>query len=537
MRKSALGLYISKNMAGIDRRTFIRTLPPLLAGITVPRKVISKVKKSSAKINLLFIMTDQQRCDTIAYGGNPIIKTPNLDCLAKEGAYFENAYSNCPICVPARVVILTGHSTHSSGVKGNNERKKKDLPDLPTFDSILSENRYHTEYYGKWHAPKKFTSTYKYIKENLGLSEAGTFREYLDKHVPARPVKDNELLDKRTRRPYTPIPLDSRYGFVSKKSGKKGEKKHSQSGTYGRLNIPAEHCQAAFTAKETLQAIEKCRNNQPFSITCSIDPPHPPMVIPEPYFSMYDPEKIPVPESINDKFDNAPYTIKEKYTKSNPYRIAKNIRQMTSIYYGMVSNLDFWIGRILDELKRLNLEKNTLVIFTSDHGEMLGDHGMHGKVKMYEGSAHIPLIMRLPGVIPDGVRISTPVSHVDIFSTILDYLDMPEHPSEGRSLKTLIDKGKDPVDYCVSEWKEASPVMIRIKNWKLILYMPRKRSKGKTNALYFLKADPHEMNNLIGRNPEKKKYSKIFEAIKKRLVKRCEKINHPCLESIKKIKI
>lgn len=524
-------------MAKIDRRIFIRTLPLFVAGISLPYKAVSKIKKSSAKINLLFIMTDQQRWDTISYGGTPIIKTPNLDRLAKEGAYFENAYSNCPICVPTRVVIFTGHSTHSSGVRGNNELKKKNLPDLPTFDSILSENRYHTEYYGKWHAPKKFASTYKYIKMNRDLTETGTYRRYLDKHVPARSLKDNELLEKRTRRAYTPIPLDPNYKSAFSRSGGKKNGKSSQSDTYGRLNIPAEHCQTAFTAKEILQALKRCGKKKPFSITCSIDPPHPPMVIPEPYFSMYDLEKMVVPPSINDKLDNAPYAIKEKYAKSNPYRNAKNIRQMTTIYYGIISNLDYWVGRILDELKKMKMEKNTLVIFTSDHGEMLGDHGMHGKVKMYEGAAHIPLIMRMPKVIRKGARISTPVSHVDLFSTILDYLDIPEHPSEGRSLRKLIDGKKDPVDFSVSEWKELSPAMIRVKNWKLILYSSKKMKRGSMNALYDLKDDPHEMNNLIAGDTGRKKYSKILEAIKKRLVKWCEKIHHPQLESIKKIKL
>jgi arylsulfatase A-like enzyme len=129
------------------------------------------------------------------------------------------------------------------------------------------------------------------------------------------------------------------------------------------------------------------------------------------------------------------------------------------------------VGQILAKLKQLGLEKRTLVIFTSDHGEMLGDHGLHSKMVLYEGSAHIPLLMRLPGVIDAGAAVVAPVSHVDLFATILDYLKMPSSPSEGRCLRKLIDGDHDDgPDYCVSEWgsRGGPTLMLRTKDWKYI---------------------------------------------------------------------
>ena len=116
---------------------------------------------------------------------------------------------------------------------------------------------------------------------------------------------------------------------------------------------------------------------------------------------------------------------------------------MSSIYYGMISEVDDWVGKILKRLDELGLADHTLVIFTSDHGEMLGDHGLHSKMVFYEGSAHVPLLMRLPGVIPAGTVVRTPASQLDMFATILEYLNQPAHPSAGQSLRPCIEGTAD----------------------------------------------------------------------------------------------
>jgi len=122
------------------------------------------------------------------------------------------------------------------------------------------------------------------------------------------------------------------------------------------------------------------------------------MALPKPYYGMYPADSIPVPASLNDQGENSPYW-RQQSRDAGPYRDPQKVRQMMSDYYGLVTEVDDWIGKILNRLDELGLADNTLVIFTSDHGEMLGDHGVHSKMKFFEGAAHIPLLMRLPGVI------------------------------------------------------------------------------------------------------------------------------------------
>lgn len=196
--------------------------------------------------------------------------------------------------------------------------------------------------------------------------------------------------------------------------------------------------------------------------------------------------EISVPASLNESGNNSPYI--DRSAKERPgYRDAQNIQQMTSIYYGMVSEVDDWVGRILRRLDELGLAQNTLVIFTSDHGEQLGEHGLHGKFVFHEGSVHVPLLMRLPDIIPAGTVVPALTSHIDLFPTILDYLDRPGHKSEGRNLRPLIggrEKGEQRI--AVSEWpSNAIPgFMLRAGRWKLLY--GRSADANSLDALYDL---------------------------------------------------
>lgn len=263
-----------------------------------------KIDKKNDKPNLLFIMTDQQRFDAMSCAGNTVLKTPNLDRIAREGVIFKSNYSANPVCVPSRAILLTGRSSENVNVRGNGDYSSKDVPEVPTFDRILKKNGYAAEYYGKWHTPYQFTDCY------------------------------------------------------------------------------------------------------------------------DPYYSMYPPESIPIPESINDPMTDSPCKDRGNDKDELRYKDGENIQHMSSIYYGMVREIDDKVGEILNKLDELGLAENTLVVFTSDHGEMLGDHGMHSKSIFYEGGAHVPLLMRFPGRIKAGTVVEEPVSTMDVSSTILDYLGM-----------------------------------------------------------------------------------------------------------------
>jgi arylsulfatase A-like enzyme len=507
------------------------------------------------KPNVLIIMTDQQRWDALGYAGNTEIKTPNMNRLAKEGAWFKNAYSACPVCVPARSAILTGHTIFNLKVLGNNDIDNDDIPNFPTFDQILSDNGYRTEYYGKWHVPYKFASKYnnvvkttnKSTKTNVQTSVQG-FREYLDKlGVPAREATGNELIDGMSLRPYTPLPIDALYGIKpevesEENGGKKGKKKPStsQSQNFGILHSPANASLAAYEGTEALEALKKMKPGKTFSLTCSFGPPHPPFVVPAEYAAMYNPDQLSVPASINDQLLNAPYQ-RGKAAFDKRFQNPEMVKQMKQVYYAMVTQVDEWVGQLLDELDRKGLTKNTLVVFVSDHGEMMGDHGLNSKNKMYEGSVHVPLIIRFPGVIPAGTIVSTPVSHLDIFASILDYTGMKTPGNDGRSLRNLVDGKADNCDYAVSTWgqiKNGGPFMIRKGDWKMILYLKMSDKKqDTTQALYNLKSDPFEMDNLIGTNPEKAKYEKIAGELKQTLKDWMIKTKTPYLNELENTKL
>ena len=547
----------------LTRRGFLRTAGVASAMAALPRRGPSAAAAPPKDaVNLLFIMTDQQRFDALGRAGNPVLRTPHLDSLARDGVYFENAYSNCPICVPARAVMLTGHTIESVGVRGNGDCGPTDGADVPTFDGVLARHGYHTEYYGKWHTPFKYAATYKNAVRQTGKhsrgaaagGQAAAYKAYVTKHVQPRQPRKGELLDKGSGRPYAPDRLDWRYGIdaaefekrmrdakrAARRAGRdpkrakpKGLDLASQAGSYGCLDVPPAHTRTAFVAGEVLAALDRVKD-KPFSLTCSFGPPHPPMILPKPYYGLYPAKDIRPPQSNDDPMTNSPYAARAAQGEMKRYRNKAHVRQMMSNYYGMVAEVDHWVGQVLAKLKRLGLDERTLVIFTSDHGEMLGDHGLHSKMVLYEGSAHIPLLLRLPGVIPGGAVVAAPVSHVDLFATILDYLKMPARRSDGRSLRKLIEGRRDRgPDYCVAEWgaRGGPTLMVRTRDWKYITSHAPKSAA--VDALYDLRSDPHEMTNLIGKNPGKADHVKQARAMKARLVEWLTRIRSPRLAGVK----
>ena len=251
--------------------------------------------------------------------GNKIIKTPNLDRLAAGGARFTRMYSSCPVCVPARTVILTGHSCISNNLLTKpGDSHRADLPTFPTFDSDPGSSRAatHGEDYGKHRDARmkrqasinrngvKWVNGKKPPGSRAELNESQAFKKYLDENVPQRPLQPGEQLANMYDRPYRPDPLDGSYGLPPEKvqqlmrSREAGNAAQVGQGfSYGLLDVPPEHTMAAYTVKEGLEALDRLKDG-PFTLTVSIGPPHPPMVLPKPYYGMYPAADMPVPQSI-----------------------------------------------------------------------------------------------------------------------------------------------------------------------------------------------------------------------------------------------
>ncbi len=503
------------------------------------------------KKNLLFIITDQQQYKAMSIAGNPVLKTPNLDRLAKEGAFFKNAYTPVAVCGPARSSILTGMIAEHTGVNTNDKTYYYDeepVMTTPTFDEILTENGYHCEYYGKWHAmtnhaniyrnPKQYTKDGDYIFDHGGQNKI--YMDYLNKVYPQPELKEEEFYDTFVKRAYKPNPLDSYYG-ESYEDVKKDEKnRRSQPDQHGELMVPAEHSFTAYQAKEAIKAITRLKDTT-FSITLSLHMPHAPMTPTQPYHGMYPVEEMQPPVSIHDDMENSPYENANGRLGLPEYSEEDKIKHMISNYYGLITEIDNWIGEVLATLDKNNLLENTLVIFVSDHGEMLGAHGLREKNVFYEESSHIPLIIRLPEEIKEGKIVDGYISTVDLFSTILDYLDIKKnYPSDGTSLRELIEgRETDHGDYVVTEWDYRGPVapnyMVVKDGWKLMI--PYTKESSVINALYDLNTDPHEMNNLLGKNPEREKYEDKAAELKSSLLEWLRKNNSKHYEGVKSRKL
>ncbi len=490
----------------------------ILAGIfSVPALFNIPISAQETRPNLLFIMTDQQRFDTIrAVGKYEFLNTPNLDRLASEGVMFTHAYTPCAVSAPARSCILTGQLVEHTGVL-TNELVAKDHPDtdftdLPTFDRLLSDAGYYSEYHGKWHAPRQWTDCYVGFdsRGNETKKHRDRVRElYADKEYPDGVLQDNSMFGL----PYMPDPIDRRVLRGYDGQGRLfpeelAKRKHAQPDNHGMLFIDDSLSNTASQAKQAIQALFRAKESgKPFNITLSINYPHAPMLPTPGYHGMYRPDEMPVPASIADPMTDSPYTVQNGRKALPEYGDPELIKYMMSAYFGLVSEIDHWVGEVLDALERTGAADNTLVIFMSDHGEMLGAHGMREKNMFYEESARVPLIIRFPGRIEPG-RVDSNVSTLDLFATIMDYMGIDSGSRDGESLRRFIEGSSDN-DIVVTEWlyngtKQPSHMIVDGK-WKLFLNYSSESTV--IPVLYNLEEDPNEMNNLIGAsNPEREKY-------------------------------
>jgi arylsulfatase A-like enzyme len=309
------------------------------------------------------------------------------------------------------------------------------------------------------------------------------------------------------------------------------KRKLSQADIHGVLDLPADYTITAVQGKQTIDALERLKNEQ-FIVTCSFHCPHVPITPSEPYASMYKAGEMAIPMSIQDKRENSPYNPGKI---EPPYNEKEKVQYMTANYYAFVTEIDDWVGKILNKLDELKLTENTLVIFVSDHGEMLGAHGMRGKFNFYEESVRVPFLFRFPGKIKPGQIVSTPVSVLNIFPTILDYAGLKTIATDGYSLKGVMEGTESPkYDFAVSEWdwhnENVPSIMIRTDKWKL---MTTHRKDGKNvEALFDLKTDPFEINNLLGNNPERLKYKQTTEELRSKLVGYLKEVNYPLVKGI-----
>lgn len=417
-----------------------------------------------APANILLIHSDQHRFDCVGANGHPFIGTPHLDRLAREGVNFTHAFTPNPLCVPERNCLLNGQwSSENLCIANHDTEAARASPHhLPTFSQRLNEAGYSLGYVGKWHVDRERTALDIGFHEYIGLGEYVRWR---------------------AGRGLPPMPESNRW--------------------FGEVDpgIRPEDSRLAWGADHTIRLLERAaERSEPFFIRWDPVEPHLPNVVPEPYNSMYPPADIPPWPSFSDDFRGKPY-IQAQQLRS--WKIQdwtwREWAPIVGRYLGEISLMDAQIGRILDALARLGLEKDTLVIYTSDHGDMCGGHRMIDKhFILYDDVVRVPLMMRWPGRIAAGTSCDAFVSHaVDLARTFCEVAEVPVPETfRGLSLLPLMTgtggNGRDDIfsAYHGNQFGLYSQRMVRDRRWKYVWNLTAE------DELYDLAADPAELRNL-----------------------------------------
>ncbi len=443
--------------------------------------------------NLLFIFTDQQRQDTLRVYGNEIMNTPYLDGLAAQSVVFNSAYVTQPVCTPSRSTIMTGLYPHTNGCIQNN------LPltrQYPTIAEMLPEEEYECGYFGKWHLGDEMVGQHGFEKNWISTEDA------------YHPYVTQELFQTR----------HSSYHHFLLSQGLKPDSEFDDGFPWfsRRLccDLPRELTKPAFTARHVCDFIEKSQDH-PFCCYVNFLEPHPPLH--GPFDWMYDPADVPVSPNFMARDDERTPLRTRMLQERYGNQPEDHYRQSKARYLGLVSLVDFYVGEILDTLSACGLDEDTIIVFTSDHGEMMGNHSLMYKTVMYEEAAKVPLFMRVPAWGTEQRFIDNPVSQTDLVPTLLELLDCPTPDHlQGYSLVPFLSgqgslqeqdvfiEWQGPDGYCPVEngpWSRdeqekagLAPIrtVITPEGWKLNL------CKDDLSELYNLREDPYELTNLYG---------------------------------------
>lgn len=472
-------------------RTLLPVLLALAAGSTLAG---SSGTEAPRKPNLLFIWTDEQAARTMKAYGNDKIRTPNFDRLAASGVVFENTYVSQPVCTPSRATVMTGlWPTQSTMVKNGFV-----LPaGAQCFPEIVADRAYRTGYIGKWHLGDEQFAQH-------GFQEWVSLEEYSN-YSPGRDA-----------------PRRSDYWHYLSDLGYKPDHANGQFTREFASTLPIEHCKPRFLEQKTVDFLTRHRD-EPFILYVNFLEPH--MPYSGPLNSLYDPAEVDLPPNFNDPVDDdEPLVYREAAKKSAtqplygfPLRTEAQWRRVIANYWGLTTQVDRSVGAILDALDRLGLADDTIVVFTSDHGDMMGSHRLIAKDVMYEESAKVPLIIRAPRRGWQSRAVAQPVSHIDLVPTLLDLMNAKPAPAvhlPGKSLAPLVESAAATADHVFIQWngfdrrfatyltkpdQPAEPhtlqqiyarAVVSPDGWKLNL------TDCDRHQLFDLRHDPHETKNL-----------------------------------------
>lgn len=407
--------------------------------------------------NLLIIQTDEHHYNTLGCYGGEIVQTPHIDRIAREGALCSSFYATTPVCSPSRGSLVTGLYPHHHQVVQNNIP----FPDSTvTFASILKDQGYRTGFIGKWHL------------DGDGKPQWEPERRF--------GFEDNRYMFNR--------------GHWKKFVMVDGEPQVGGKDNKGRPNYDLDGADATTFSTDWLtdRAIEfiDTSRTDPFCLMLSLPDPHGPNTVREPYDSMFDNVEIPIPSTIRKPEAQIP-----AWAPTEAKVTIATLRRLMPHYFGMVKCIDDNIGRILKTLEDRNRLDDTVIVFTSDHGDLCGEHGRLNKGNPYEGSARIPFLLRYPAKVPNGTRIDVALSCIDFMPTVFSLMGMrTSNAFDGRDASQWFQGQK------VNNWNDMAFLrsttgqrwLCAVSNrYKLVF------SKNERPWLMDLKTDPEEAFNHI----------------------------------------
>jgi uncharacterized sulfatase len=459
----------------------------VLKGLMVPLALAAAGNPvhSQGKMNVLFISADDMNNDLGCFG-SPLVKSPNIDRLASQGVAFSNAYVQFPLCSPSRSSLLTGLRPDSTKVFDLQYHFRQGLPDVVTLPQMFMQNGYYVARVGKvfhYGNPGDIGSN--------GLDDKASWMERIN---PIGLDKTSLELDVVN---YTPSHkgLGSSMAYYSDKNGT------DEAHTDGKV------------VDETIKLLKKNRN-KPFFIAAGFYKPHCPWITPSKYFDMYNMDQMKLP-SINEETKNNYPELALSSTRPWPYfgLNKEQARECKLAYYAAISFVDAQIGRLLEAVNSLGLSDNTIIVFWSDHGYQLGEHGLWFKQSLFEEASKSPLIISVPGAKSAGKVCRRTVEFVDIYPTLAELTGLtPPSNLQGYSLSSLLQNPeaawKHPAFTQVQRGKVPGHT-IRTEQWRYTEW-----DFGKMGTeLYDELNDPQELHNLAA----DKKYTQVVKELSEQL--------------------
>ncbi|MCR8632259.1 sulfatase-like hydrolase/transferase [Paenibacillus radicis (ex Xue et al. 2023)] len=436
-------------------------------------------KQLKQRPHVLYIMADQFHAECFGVAGRQV-RTPHLDQLAGEGVLFEKAYCNNPVCAPSRASFITGQYPHTHGILGNDIHELNDRNEH-TLSAVFRRTGYQTALIGKSHM--------------VGAWDREGF-EHL-RYCDLCDCDRNDPLQNHYFKYLHDLGIANLYDLGTLKPEHPGSRVRAFESP-----IPEQHSLETWTGDETIAFLKNRDERRPFFAHMSFQRPHEPYTVPFDSGLLYDPDAIELPDSVSDlfasKFAGKPEIMRQLADTWGgiPY-IPENeadLRRQLAFYYSLITRIDEQIGRVIDYLKQTGAYDNTIIIFTSDHGDFAGDHGIINKnIGIYESIHRIPFLLKYPGG-PAGRKMAGIMESVDLFPTLCELCEVAAPAQiEGRSLMPVIEQGLPGKPFTACEWsfpKYSSTVnAIRTDRYRLVYY-----GQGE-GELYDHASDPDELHN------------------------------------------